>query len=108
MQDDIFFILGVGPSVDSGLPTYRWEGVFYNKYNTPERLRLVFLQKAAFAGLWSVDHRPEFLYSYREGSKFIWEFKYEFYKQIQQNKTGPTYQIMNEIIRLFPDSFILT
>lgn len=82
----IFFILGAGASVDSGLGTYRGpEGIYTNS---------------------NVDY--ERILSHSSSLKDMWEFLEPLYTNIKNNLPGPTYQKIKEMGALVPDSFILT
>jgi NAD-dependent deacetylase len=84
----IFFILGAGASVDSGLKTYR--------------------------GLNSDNINYDDIVSFLDGNKWeenkfhIWNYYENFYKDVIKNKLGETYKLIEKICEKFPDSFVLT
>jgi NAD-dependent protein deacetylase/lipoamidase len=85
----IFFILGAGASVDSGLPTYRGPEGYYEK-NYEEITQLISVK--------TLDKSPE----------KIWDFFNSLYTQVQKSKPGPTYQLINKLCEKYPESFVLT
>lgn len=85
MSGDIFFILGAGASVDSGLPTYRGpNGLYQNK-------------------------KPyQILDFYNSNLSEIWDFLKPLYLQIYESTPGPTYTLIKEIGQTHLQSFIFT
>lgn len=85
----IFFILGAGASVDSGLSTYRGPKGMYVETN--------------------VD--PMKILDIKSPLEDIWEFLTPLYEQISQNSNrlvGPTYEKIGAFFRTHDRSFILT
>lgn len=85
MAESIFFILGAGASFDSGLPTYRG----------PE-------------GLYNDDIDPADILSVDSPLDTVWDFLVPLYEKIGQSQPGPTYELIKELGKKYPDSFILT
>ena len=83
----IFFILGAGASVDSGLKTYRGLDGLYEGKNYEEILTADTLQ-----------NNPE----------LIWKFTENFLADVHKATLGPTYMYMKKLIETHPDSFIIT
>jgi NAD-dependent deacetylase len=84
----IFFILGAGASVDSGLYTYRGDNSRNENY----------------------DDIVDFLSitNYNTNKNKIWEYYKKFYDEVQQSKLGKTYYLIEELCKKHPDSFVLT
>jgi NAD-dependent deacetylase len=80
----VFFILGAGASIDSGLPTYRGPGGIYN------------------------DENVERLLSRYSNLSDIWDFLSPLYREIEGHQPGPTYDLIRAIGEKYPNSFILT
>lgn len=85
----IFFILGAGASVDSGLPTYRGPDGLY---------------ASSVAG--ATD--PSEILSPEKPVEEVWEFLRPLYRDIATSSPGPTYRLLKELVEAHPDSFILT
>lgn len=87
-MSSIFFILGAGASVDSGLYTYRGANRKYDNY----------------------DEIVELL----DGSKWndnkykIWDYLEEFNNEINKIQLGETYKLIDQLYKKFPKSFVLT
>lgn len=89
MSDSIFFILGAGASVDSGLFTYRGpKGIYTRGDVTPEKL----LTGKMF----------------NENPDKVWDFLIPQYEIIRNAVPGPTYQKISNICDKYPKSFVLT
>jgi NAD-dependent deacetylase len=81
----VFFILGAGASVDSGLFTYRDKdnGLYIN---SPQEIL-------------SIDSfEPE----------KVWKFLKPQYERFSQAKAGPTYDMIDKICQKCPQSFVMT
>lgn len=88
-KNSIFFILGAGASVDSGLPTYRGEnGIYEKSVSKPEKI----------LSPKTINDNPQ----------IVWDFLENLYNKIKQCSPGPTYSKLSEISKKYPDSFILT
>lgn len=85
MSDSIFFILGAGASFDSGLPTYQGPEGIYNEVKDPENLL-----------------------SIESPLNTVWDFLTPLFEKISESKPGPTYELIKEIGKKYPKSFILT
>lgn len=85
----IFFILGAGASVDSGLFTYRGPRGMYTKS----------------------DIKPETLLtedSFTKDPHQVWNFLKPQYEKLSKATPGPTYQKIADLCRKCPGSFVLT
>lgn len=81
----VFFILGAGASRDSGLNTYRGpEGHYKGR-----------------------EDMIETLHSMNNTLEKIWETLSPLYQKIRENSPGKTYELIKEIGKKYPDSFIL-
>jgi NAD-dependent deacetylase len=89
-MEPIFFILGAGASVDSGLPTYRGPKGFYDEYSYENITKLISNKTLC------------------ETPKIIWDFFEPLYKQVISSQPGQTYQLIKELAKNHPNSFILT
>jgi NAD-dependent deacetylase len=85
----IFFILGAGASVDSGLKTYRGENGVYN--NSP-------VNPAEILSPSTLHKDPQ----------IIWDFLKPLYQSIDKATLGKTYKKITELITHFPRSFVMT
>ncbi len=86
---DFLIILGSGASVDSGLPTYRGpEGIYTNDDFDPE----TFFSKISIKN--DIDK--------------IWDFFNPLLKQTIQCSPGPTYTAIDDLLKKYPNSFIIT
>ena len=84
----IFFILGAGASFDSGLPTYRGpEGLYTNTTSSES---------------------PEDILSIYSPLDKVWQFLTPLYEKIATTNPGSTYDLIKELGRSHPNSFILT
>ena len=87
-MSSVFFILGAGASVDSGLYTYRDANRKYDNY----------------------DEIVELL----DGSKWndnkykIWNYLEEFNNEVNKTQLGETYKLIDKLYKKFPKSFVLT
>lgn len=84
----IFFILGAGASVDSGLKTYR--GNFNADNNYKNIIEIINYEK------WNLN------------KELIWEYYENFYEEIKTKKMGETYELIDKIHKKYPKSFVLT
>lgn len=84
----MFFILGAGASVDSGLKTYRGDNGIYGENDEPEEY---------------LNERHARYYP-----KSVWNFLAPLYQEIQRNNPGPTYQKIMDLAKIYHNSFILT
>lgn len=86
----IFFLLGAGASVDSGLKTYRGTNGMYN--NTREYEKLLSA------------------HSFTSDEQFIkmWKLLQQLYVSVRQNVPGPTYTIIQQLVNEYPNSYMLT
>ena len=85
MTESIFFILGAGASFDSGLPTYRGP-----------------------SGLYDGKEKPEDILSLYSPLDKVWDFLAPLYEKISESKPGLTYDLIKELGKKYPGSFILT
>lgn len=84
----IFFILGAGASVDSGLYTYRGANNKIKNYDD-------------IMSLLNGD-------DWDKNKNFIWNYFEKFNEDIQKCELGETYKLINEIYKYYPKSFVLT
>jgi len=84
----IFFILGAGASVDSGLPTYRGSEGLYTSIGDYNKV-------------------TKFL-SIETPLQDLWSFMEPLYKSVNENLPGKTYKLIKEIGGIINNSFILT
>lgn len=84
----VFFILGAGASVDSGLKTYR--GNFNYDENYEEIVKILDYTK------WNINKEK------------IWQYYENFYETVKSKKIGETYELINKIYEKYPNSFVLT
>lgn len=86
---EIFFVLGAGASVDSGLFTYRGpQGMYSRNDITPETI----LTEKYF----------------KKDPSTVWNFLKPQYEKLCTATPGPTYQKLAEMCHKYPKSFILT
>ena len=84
----LFFILGAGASFDSGLPTYRGPSGLYNDDKLTEH--------------------PEDILSSNSPLNKVWNFIQPLYENIAKSSPGPTYELIKQLGKQCPNSFILT
>lgn len=85
MSDCIFFLLGAGASFDSGLPTYRGPEGLYNEVKDPENLLNV-----------------------ESPLETVWNFLIPLFEKIKETQPGPTYELIKELGKKYPNSFLFT
>lgn len=85
----VFFILGAGASVDSGLPTYRGKNGLYND------------NSVNYEQILSIEN-------FEEDPLSVWNFLDPFYEKIDRCSPGETYTQLHQFIEKYPRSFMMT